>query len=74
MGRTDTSTDFAGGAEEDVEEDSGLEGPQTRWSPRVLAKESAYIKTLYGTSMIAWKEKHHGEGPVFIQKDKLKGK
>ena len=24
--------------------------------------------------MIAWKEKHHGEGPVLIQKDKLKGK
>ena len=70
MGGTDTSTDFA----EDIEEDSELEGPQTRWSPRILAKESAYIKTLYGTSMIAWKEKHHGEGPVLTQKDKLKRK
>ena len=28
-----------GTAEEDIEEDSKLEGPWTRWGPRVLAKE-----------------------------------
>ena len=32
------STDFAGEAEEDIEEDSGLGGPWTRWGPRTLAK------------------------------------
>ena len=31
------STDFAE-AEEDIEEDSGLGGPWTRWGPRTLAK------------------------------------
>ena len=37
--QTGTSTNFAGEAEEDIEEDSKLEGPWTRWGPRVLAKE-----------------------------------
>ena len=32
------STDFAGEAEEDIEEDSELVGPWTRWGPRTLAK------------------------------------
>ena len=39
MRRTDTKTDFARETEEDIEEDSKMEGPWTKWSPRVLAKE-----------------------------------
>ena len=54
-------TDFAGEAEEDIEENFELEGPWTRWPSKILAKNflPAYIKALYGTSMLAWKEKHH---------------
>ena len=37
--QTSTSTDFPGLTEEDIEEDSELEGPWTRWGPRVQAKE-----------------------------------
>ena len=33
------STDFAGEAEEHIEEDSELEGPWTKWGPRVLANK-----------------------------------
>ena len=33
------STDFAGEAEEDIEEDFKLGGPWTRWDPKVLVKE-----------------------------------
>ena len=33
------STDFAGQAKEDIEENSKSQGPWTRWSPRALAKE-----------------------------------
>ena len=33
------STDFPGKAGEDIEEDSELENPWTRWAPRLLAKE-----------------------------------
>ena len=39
MGRTGTRTDFARETEEDIEKDSEMEGPWTRWGPRVLAKE-----------------------------------
>ena len=37
--QTGTSTVFTGEAEEDIEEDSKLKGPSTRWSPTVLARE-----------------------------------
>ena len=55
-------TDFAGEAEE-ATEDSKLEDPWTRWDPRFLAKKNLpdSIKTLHGTSVFAWKEKHHGD-------------
>ena len=33
------NTDFAGEAEENIAEDSKLEGPWTRWGPRVLAQQ-----------------------------------
>ena len=54
--------DFAGEAEE-ATEDSKLEDPWTRWDPMFLAKKNLpdSIKTLHGTSVIAWKEKHHGD-------------
>ena len=56
------STDFAREAEKDIEEDLEKEGSWTRWGSRFLTKEISptYIKNFYGTSMLAWKEKHHG--------------
>ena len=47
-------------AEEDIEEDSKLEGPWTRWDPRVLAKRLYQLTEKQDISMLAWKEKHSG--------------
>ena len=41
--QTGTSKDFAGEAEEDIDEDSQLEGPWTRWGSRFLAKEFYHL-------------------------------
>ena len=35
----DTTTNFAGETEEDFEVDCEMEGPWTRWDPKVLPKE-----------------------------------
>ena len=37
--KTDTSTDLAEEAAEDIEENSKLEGLCTKWCPRILSKE-----------------------------------
>ena len=47
-------------AEEDIEEDSKLEGPWTRWDPRVLAKRLYQLTEKQDISMLAWKEKYSG--------------
>ena len=72
------STDFAGEAEEDIAEDSKLEGPWTRWGPRVLAKQFYQL-----TENLVWHLNAclEGETPWWmtkgrtgiIQKDKSKG-
>ena len=46
-------------AEEDIEEDSKLVGPWTKWDPRVLAKRLYQLTEKHDISMLAWKEKHH---------------